>query len=117
MNNKIFLAEDDRSLQILLKTLLEMEGYQVVIAPEQPIDDVVELFNQEQPNVVFLDVHLKHGSGLDILKQIRAQAGGANIRVIMSSGMDVEYDCLSAGADAFLLKPYMPDELFTKLRE
>jgi len=34
----------------------------------------------------------------------------------MTSGMDVKERCLEAGADAFLLKPYMPDELMAKLR-
>ncbi len=37
--------------------------------------------------------------------------------VVMASGMSLKEECLAAGADAFLLKPYMPDELIQILQE
>jgi CheY-like chemotaxis protein len=36
--------------------------------------------------------------------------------VIMSSGMNMEYECKDAGANAFLLKPFMPDDLIAIIR-
>ena len=40
----------------------------------------------------------------------------ASLRIIMASGIDKTEECLAAGADVFLLKPYLPEDLFSKLR-
>jgi CheY-like chemotaxis protein len=64
-----------------------------------------------------LDVHLLHQSGLDILETIRKSEDTARARVVMSSGSNVKEECMSRGANGFLLKPYMPDELITILKQ
>jgi len=57
-------------------------------------------------------VNLKQHSGLDIIKQLRADdAIPSDLTVIMSSGMNYQDECLACGANHFLLKPYMPDDL------
>jgi CheY-like chemotaxis protein len=64
-----------------------------------------------------MDVFLGDRNGLDIIQLIRNEPELQNIKIIMVSGMEKKKECLEAGADAFLLKPYMPDELFTILQE
>lgn len=114
--NKVMLVEDDATMQAVLRTLLEIEGFQVAQAQvRQHLDDLLQSIRDEKPDVLLLDVHLRDISGYDVIKRIRADAGIAGSRVIMTSGMDVKDRCMAAGADDFLLKPYMPDELIGKL--
>ncbi len=63
-----------------------------------------------------LDVFLAGQNGLQILESIRAHPRLRATRVVMVSGMDVSAECKKKGADAFLLKPYMPDELVRLLK-
>lgn len=116
-SGKVMLVEDDAAMRSLLKTLLEIEGHPVVSYYEQsnPAGSILDMVRREQPSVVLLDVHLRGISGLDVLREIRSDAGLNAIRVIMSSGMDVKDECMRAGATDFLLKPFMPDELLNRL--
>jgi DNA-binding response OmpR family regulator len=112
---KVLLAEDDPTMVSLLTTLLKMEGFQVV--PLQGDEDVPDAVRRESPDVLLMDVHLLHQSGLDILEKIRSSADTAQTRVVMSSGANVKEECINRGANGFLLKPYMPDELVTILKK
>lgn len=112
---KIMLAEDDITMVSLLKTLLKMEGFDIVAL--QPDDDVPAAVSREKPDVLLLDVYLSGQSGLDILDTIRHSKDTADARVVMSSGADVKEECLRRGANGFLMKPYMPDDLIMILKQ
>lgn len=98
----------------LLKTLLKMEGFDVVTL--DPDTDVAAAILREKPHVVFMDVHLGGQSGIKILEAIRNNRDTAHVRVVMTSGMNMKDECMSLGANAFLLKPFMPDDLLNVLR-
>lgn len=108
------LAEDDVTMLSLLKTLLKMEGLEPI-----PLDakaDIVAEVLSQHPDVLLMDVHLFDRNGIDELKRLRAAPGGKDVRVVMASGMDVSEKCISEGADVFLMKPFMPDDLLAALR-
>ena len=111
---KILLAEDDATMVSLLKTLLKMEGFEVVALDTNA--DVAAAVQREKPHALFMDVHLGEQSGMKILEKIRKNHENANVRVIMTSGMNVKDECLRGGANAFLLKPFMPDDLLSVLK-
>ena len=114
---KIMLIEDDDSMKSVLGTLLELEGYKVMLAPDRrPMDEILQAVRNARPDVILMDVHLREVNGFDILKVLRADPQLASARIVMTSGMDVRDDCLKAGADDFLMKPYMPDELLKRLK-
>lgn len=106
---RIMLAEDDLTMVTLLKTLLGMEGYQVVALSID--EDIVEAVRKDQPDVLLLDVHLPNANGLEVLNQIREDEETRDLRVVMTSGLNLELECKNHGANDFLLKPYMPDVL------
>lgn len=115
-NSKVILAEDDLTMQTVLRTLLELEGFAVSIAPiHQSQEALFSFIRSEHPDAILLDVHLGETSGFEVLRQIRQDPVTSQIRIIMTSGMDVHDRCLAAGADGFVLKPFMPDELIQKL--
>jgi CheY-like chemotaxis protein len=112
---KILLADDDYTMVALLKTLLTMEGYQVATLMDKA-GDILENIREANPDVLLIDIYLGNCNGLDIVRQIRQSLDLNHLKIIMASGVDKTEECLAAGADAFLLKPYMPNELFDILR-
>jgi CheY-like chemotaxis protein len=112
---KILLAEDDYTMVSLLTTLLGLEGYQVVTALDK-VGNIIENIRKEMPDMILMDVYLGDLNGLAIIKELRQQDDLKDIRVIMASGMNMREACLDAGANEFLLKPYMPDDLLRLLR-
>ena len=112
---KILLADDDYTMVALLKTLLAMEGYQVVTLLDKT-GDIMDNIRAAKPDVLLIDIYIGEHNGLDVVREIRKMQDMNKMRIIMASGIDKTEECMAAGADAFLLKPYMPNELFDILR-
>ena len=111
---KILLAEDDITMVSLLKTLLQMEGFDVVALDVD--SDITAAVKLERPDAIFMDVHLGDQSGMQVLNSLRKNPDTAKVRVVMTSGLNMKDECLNLGADAFLQKPFMPDELISALK-
>jgi two-component system nitrogen regulation response regulator NtrX len=117
---KILLIDDDAVMVNLLRTLLEIEGYTVSVLPET--QDIISEIRKQNPNAIILDVFLNnfHGNdidGFELLKQIRGSSKDIrNVKVIMSSGIDFEQKSEKSGADGFIHKPYMPDDLIALVK-
>jgi DNA-binding response OmpR family regulator len=112
---KVLLAEDDETMVGLLTTLLRMDGFQVEALDAD--EDIVAAVERVGPEVLLLDVYLAGQNGLDVLEAIRSTDGGHRVRVIMTSGLNLRDESMRRGADGFLLKPFMPDELMGMLRK
>jgi len=114
------LIDDDFIVLDLLKTLLEMEGYEVVAFSLN--EDIVESIKKNQPAAVLMDGYLRTSpggerEGLNFLAQIREIPELAKTKVIMSSGINLNIESKEAGADGFLHKPYMPEELIDLVKQ
>lgn len=105
------LIEDNQTMVSLLTTLLKMEGYTVETPHIHHIDGFLSALLTEQPQLAFVDVNLRHGSGLELVRRLRQEPEAQGTRIIMSSGLNLKHECMQAGADAFLQKPFMPDDL------
>lgn len=112
---KIVVAEDDETMVQLLSTLLRMDGYEVEAVGSS--DDVAQVITESAPDVVLLDMHLAGRNGLEVLDALRQSKTTANMRIIMISGMNAREDCMRRGADEFLLKPFMPEDLLQALHK
>jgi len=112
---KVLLVEDDQTMVTLLNTLLEMEGLEV--STLESFDNIVSDILVQNPDVIIMDVNLEDIDGLQLLEVIRKENSLSHVKVIMSSGMNFLEESLSRGADGFLLKPYMPDELIARINK
>ncbi len=110
---KILLAEDDETMVGLLTTLLRMDGFEVTALDADA--DIAAVVQRDCPDVLVLDVHLSGQNGLDVVEAIRNAERNHRVRVVMISGLNVKDEALQRGADAFLLKPFMPDDLMRVL--
>jgi DNA-binding response OmpR family regulator len=114
---KICLIDDDPMMTSLLKTFLGFEGYEVLALGDcGPRDHILDVLHRELPSAALIDVNLRWMNGFDLLGDIRQDTALDAMRVIMSSGMDFQDKCLQVGADDFLMKPYMPDDLVKILK-
>ncbi len=112
----ILIIEDDTSMRALLKTLLEIERFQVSTIEISSPNDILKNISEKQPEIILMDVNLKTANGITVLREIRSSSiVNPQTRIIMTSGEDRKQECLLAGADDFLLKPYMPADLISKL--
>jgi CheY-like chemotaxis protein len=117
--SKVMLIEDDATMIGLLKTLLGIDGYDVVAF--EGGEDVLQVVQREKPDLILLDVNLKNFGindidGFDLLKRMRSDDEMKGIGVIMSSGMNYRQESREAGADGFVMKPYMPDDLLELIK-
>ena len=113
---KVLLADDDLTMISLLKTLMRMEGYEVASLLDKK-GDLLDNVREEHPDILLIDIFLGNRNGLEVVRKIREMPELKELKIIMASGVDMTDECLAAGANAFLLKPYMPDDLFKILRK
>ncbi len=111
---KLLLVEDQEAMRHSLTTLLTLDGHLVLTA--ENLAEAQRVLLEESVDLVLLDVFLsgKEGqetSGYEILDFIQQTPALNQTQVIMTSGMDYSRQTLEAGADSFLLKPYMPEDL------
>jgi DNA-binding response OmpR family regulator len=112
---KVLLAEDDPMMVSLLKTLLKLEGYEVDTLLDKPGNYLQTILNIK-PDAILVDVYLGETNGVELVREMRRQPDLESMKIIMASGSPREEECMAAGANAFLLKPYMPDDLIKTLR-
>ncbi len=112
---KVMLVEDDLTMVNLLTTLLTMDGFEVI--PLDADDNVPVAVRRLRPDVLLLDVHLANQNGIQILEDIRRSKDIQGTRVVMVSGLNLRDECLRKGANGFLLKPFMPDDLIKILQK
>jgi len=114
--NHIIFVDDDRTNTFLIKTILEMDGFEVTICPD--VDRACEAA-QNGVDAFVIDCNLANGDdGVALLKAIRSgrTAAELTIPVIVTSGDDRRCnDADKEGATQFLVKPYSPSILSEEL--
>jgi DNA-binding response OmpR family regulator len=111
---RVVLAEDDRTMVRLLSTLLRLEGFEVqTVGDGEKVEAAIERL---APEMLVLDLVLPNRNGLEILERLRRTEVGSRLYILMISGLDMRELCLKRGANDFLLKPFMPEELTRRLQ-
>lgn len=106
---KILIVDDDRTTTNLLRTLLEMDGFEVEISARGQM--ALEMAHEFKPDVFLVDYHLADMEGVDLVAQLRKDPMFANAPIVMASGLDVQEEAMRAGSDRFLIKPFEPGQL------
>jgi two-component system, OmpR family, response regulator CssR len=109
MSRKIYLVEDEKTLNILLEKYLLREGYEVrTFSDGQSAIDKIK----DMPDLWILDIMLPDIDGYEIIKAIKNN--NKNTPVIFMSARNEELDRvvgLELGSDDYLSKPFLPREL------
>ena len=101
-NRNIYIKEDDESLNLLLRTSLELQGYDVQFE--------LNLESAIQPSIIIMDSK-DDLSGLEFLEWIKSNPNFNNTRIIVTTTVHDKTKILSCGADLYLPKPYEISDL------
>ena len=110
----VLIIEDEKELANVLKAYLERSGYQVILAYRG--DQGLELWKNQNPNMVLLDLNLPGIDGIDIARQIRQES---ETPIIMVTARVDEVDRLlglELGADDYITKPFSPREVVARVK-
>ncbi len=113
----IVLIEDEPDIQEIIAYNLQREGYHVHGALSG--EEGLKLIEQKKPDLILLDLMLPGIDGLEVCRQVRADAQSANTPVIMVSAKGEESDVvlgLGLGADDYISKPFSPKELIARVK-
>ena len=114
---RVVVADDDHSVAELLRRVLEKEGYGVEVVHDGV--SAVEAVRQHKPHVAICDVNMPGMTGLDVCRQLKADAATRLTPVVLVTGMaqrEKRIEGLEAGADDFLTKPVDTQELLARVR-
>jgi DNA-binding response OmpR family regulator len=98
----VLVVDDERSLRLLCRVNLELEGHRVLEAAT--LAEARTLIERESPDVVLLDVHLGNEDGLELLDELEAL--DAPSRVVLLSGTSEIGPELRARVDGVIGKPF-----------
>ncbi|MES9695360.1 response regulator transcription factor [Bacillus toyonensis] len=111
---RILIADDDKEIRNLLKIYLERELYMVDTAING--DEALQLFNQNNYNLVILDIMMPKVDGIEVCRKLRDKA---NVPILMLTAKDHEVDKilgLSIGADDYITKPFSIHEVVARVK-
>ena len=110
---KIFIVEDDFTIQAQLKTLLSGNGYEVFAVTD--FSQTIQQIKAFVPHLVILDIKLPGNNGFEICSEIRTFSD-IPIVFVTSSNTDMdELNSIMLGGDAFITKPYNTAILLAKI--
>ena len=114
---EILIVEDEPEIAQLIQQTLIRESFKCCVASDGLT--ALELFKQQQPDVVILDLMLPGLDGLEVCTRIRQQPYNKDPYILMLTARGEEIDRvigLSTGADDYLVKPFSPRELVARVR-
>ncbi|WP_226578790.1 response regulator [Halobacillus litoralis] len=117
MAERILIVDDAAFMRMMVKDILTKNGYEIAGEAEDG-KRAVELYNDEQPDLVTMDITMPEMDGITALKEIKAQYPEA--KVIMCSAMGQQamvVDAIQAGAKDFIVKPFQADRVIEAIQK
>ncbi len=113
----VLLVEDEEPLRLVLRDLLEREGYTIVEAADgiQALDEI----DRSAPDAIVLDLNLPRLDGYGVLSHIRARPATSSLPVLVLTAKadeDNEVRVFEIGANDFITKPFRPRALSARLK-
>ncbi|MBK3441446.1 ATP-binding SpoIIE family protein phosphatase [Pseudomonas lactis] len=112
----ILIAEDSAADRLLLASIIRRQGHQVLTVSNGA--EAIEVFACERPQLVLMDALMPVMDGFEAARQIKQLAGEALVPIIFLTSLresEALAQCLDAGGDDFLPKPYNPLILAAKI--
>ncbi|RAQ97034.1 response regulator transcription factor [Thermogemmatispora tikiterensis] len=114
MAQKILIIEDEEGIIHLLNLYLKDAGYSVIAAHDAA--DGLALHAREKPDLVILDIMLPGLDGFEVCRRIRSWSSTPILILTARGDEDDRIRGLDLGADDYLVKPFSPRELVSRVR-
>ncbi len=114
---KILIADDNENIRELLRYLLEDEGYKLSLAKDGA--EAIRKVRDFRPDILFLDIMMPEINGYEVCRIIKTDPSLKNTHVIMltAKGQEAEQQGKEVGADEYIIKPFSPMEVLTKIKQ
>ena len=114
---RILVADDASFMRMMIREIVEEEGYEVVGEASDGIE-AVEMYRELHPDIVTMDIVMPRRSGIDAVRGIIELEPTACIVMCSALGQEsLVSESLQAGARNFIVKPFRPESVLTTLRE
>jgi CheY-like chemotaxis protein len=112
---RLLVVEDERDTRELMRFLLRQHGAEVMAA--ENVSMAIELFNERRPDVVIADIGMPGNDGFALIAHVRSIDKTPVVAVTAYSNPGARERGLKAGFNAYLGKPFDPEELVTTVRK
>lgn len=115
---KILLADDDDVARRMIAAALRCGGHEVLAASDGSVA-LRQAVSEDAPRLLVLDAHMAGLRGVDIRRWLQSRPDGRYVYVVLMTDTTDRRgitDGLDAGADAVLVKPFLPEELLARVR-
>ena len=111
---KILIVEDNEGIVSFLKSELELEDFETCVALDGR--SALEIFADEKPDLVLLDIMLPGLSGIEVLRRIRKHDEDTPVILVTArDGTDDKVTGLNLGSDDYITKPFKIEELLARI--
>lgn len=111
---KVMLADDDQGIQTLVGHIVREEGHEFCCASDG--EAAIRMVDVERPDLLILDIMMPRKDGFEVCEAVRAKDDGIPILILTAKGDIVDKSIgFRAGADDYLVKPFMPKELSLRI--
>ncbi|HEX6311621.1 MAG TPA: molybdopterin-binding protein [Acidimicrobiia bacterium] len=117
MAERILIADDDDDVLDAIRINLEVEGYEIHLAHDG--NEVLQQARALTPDLILLDVVMPGPDGVDVCRELKADARTRDALVVFLTGRGATRDeaiGLIAGADDYIVKPFDPTDLIARVK-
>ncbi len=114
---RLLLAEDDDALRKMIRTILELDRYEVFDFPNGQL--ALEAFDEVKPDLVVSDISMPLLNGFGLLEAVRKLRSGSVVPFLFLSALsehDDVYNAKRLGVDDYIFKPFQPDDLLIAVK-
>ncbi len=112
----VLVAEDDPGLNRLISFKLQKEGYQVISAFDGK--EALNAALNENVSAITLDIMMPFLDGIQVLKKIRSVKPDLPVIILTVKSRENDlHQALELGANAYMTKPFQPEQLIEKLKQ
>jgi type IV pilus assembly protein PilB len=114
---RVLIADDDRITRMLVKLLLERDGYEVLEGENGA--QAVEIARRERPDLLIIDLMMPEMDGYEAIEKLRRDVSLATLPVMVLTSEDgpgIELRVLKMGADDYMIKPFEPEILLSRVQ-
>lgn len=121
MKQKILIVDDEAHIRMLIEQTLEDledEGVELLFAENG--EEALQVIQNEEPNLVFLDVMMPKMNGMEVCQKVKKELKLSNVYIILLTAKGQEVDRqkgLEMGADKYMTKPFDPDQMLAIAEE
>lgn len=116
--NTVLVVDDQLSHREMISNLLKGNGFKVMVASDG--NEALEQIETHPPDLVILDIVMPKVNGYEVCRRLKSNPISKAVPVILCSIKAEEFDRywgIRQGADAYVAKPFQPQELITTVKK